>query len=70
MPRTGPWGDNPPLHHPVFVLTHHARPDLLMEGGTTFHILTDGIETALQRKRAASDMDILSSAGRTPSSNP
>ncbi|MCB1021496.1 MAG: dihydrofolate reductase family protein [Acidobacteria bacterium] len=43
----GWWGDNPTYHAPVFVLTHHARPPLEMEGGTTFHFVTDGAETAL-----------------------
>jgi dihydrofolate reductase len=45
----GWWGDNPPYHHPVFVLTHHAHSPIEMEGGTTFHFVTDGIEAALQR---------------------
>ena len=49
----GWWGDNPPYHYPVFVLTHHARPPLEMEGGTTFHFVTDGIEAALERASAA-----------------
>jgi dihydrofolate reductase len=49
----GWWGDNPPYHVPVFVLTHHARPDLVMDGGTTFHFVTDGIESALKRARQA-----------------
>jgi dihydrofolate reductase len=49
----GWWGDNPPYHVPVFVLTHHARPPLEMEGGTVFHFVTDGIEAALARARAA-----------------
>jgi dihydrofolate reductase len=49
----GWWGDDPPYHVPVFVLTHHARADLEMEGGTTFHFVTDGIEEALRRARAA-----------------
>ena len=46
---TGWWGDNPPYHHPVFVLTHHPRPSVAMEGGTTFHFVADGIEAALER---------------------
>jgi hypothetical protein len=46
---TGWWGDDPPFHTPVFVLTHHAREPLEMQGGTTFHFVTDGIETALER---------------------
>lgn len=45
----GWWGDEPPFHHPVFVLTHHARPPLEMAGGTTFHFVTDGPEAALAR---------------------
>jgi dihydrofolate reductase len=45
----GWWGDNPPYHHPVFVLTHHAREPIAMEGGTTFNFVTDGIEAALRR---------------------
>ena len=45
----GWWGDNPPYHTPVFVLTHHPRPALGMEGGTTFHFVTDGAESALNR---------------------
>ncbi len=55
----GWWGDNPPYHVPVFVLTNHARPPLVMEGGTTFHFVTDGIEAALQQARnAANGKDI------------
>jgi len=49
----GWWGKNPPYHTPVFVLTHHERPPLEMEGGTVFHFVTDGIEAALERARAA-----------------
>jgi dihydrofolate reductase len=49
----GWWGDNPPYHVPVFVLTHHAREPLTMEGGTTFHFVTEGIESALEQARAA-----------------
>lgn len=49
----GWWGANPPYHVPVFVLTHHARPPLEMEGGTVFHFVTDGIHTALERARSA-----------------
>jgi dihydrofolate reductase len=50
---TGWWGPNPPYHHPVFVLTHHARPSLEMEGGTVFHFVTGGPEAALERAFAA-----------------
>ena len=49
----GWWGDNPPYHTPVFVLTHHARPSIVMAGGTTFHFVTEGIDVALQRAREA-----------------
>jgi dihydrofolate reductase len=51
----GWWGDNPPYHCQVFVLTHHPRAPLAMEGGTTFHFVTDGIEAALQRAREAAN---------------
>lgn len=49
----GWWGEEPPYHVPVFVLTHHARAPLAMAGGTTFYFVTDGIEAALQRAREA-----------------
>jgi dihydrofolate reductase len=49
----GWWGDEPPYHVPVFVLTHHARPPLAMAGGTTFHFVTEGIQAALAQARAA-----------------
>ncbi|MBI5449873.1 MAG: dihydrofolate reductase [Gammaproteobacteria bacterium] len=49
----GWWGDNPPYHCPVYVLTHHARPSIEMKGGTTFHFVTAGIESALTQARAA-----------------
>ena len=49
----GWWGDNPPYHMPVFVLTHHARASITMQGGTVFHFVTDGIHAALERARAA-----------------
>lgn len=49
----GWWGDNPPYHVPTFVLTHHAREPLVMEGGTTFHFVTGGIHEALARAREA-----------------
>jgi dihydrofolate reductase len=52
-PWNGWWGDNPPFHTPVYVLTHHAREPLEMEGGTTFFFVTDGIESALEQARAA-----------------
>lgn len=51
----GWWGDDPPYHVPVFVLTHHARPPVEMEGGTTFHFVTQGIHEALDRAREAAD---------------
>jgi dihydrofolate reductase len=49
----GWWGEEPPYHVPVFVLTHHARPPLVMEGGTVFHFITDGIHSALKQAKAA-----------------
>lgn len=49
----GWWGENPPYHVPVFVLTHHARAPLVMEGGTTFYFVNDGIESALKQAKAA-----------------
>ena len=56
---TGWWGPNPPYHAPVFVLTHHPREPVEMEGGTTFTFVTDGIESALeQAKAAAGDRDV------------
>jgi dihydrofolate reductase len=55
----GWWGDDPPYHAPVFVLTHHEREPLEMEGGTTFHFVTEGIERAVQLAReAAGELDI------------
>lgn len=51
----GWWGEEPPYHVPVFVLTHHPRPPLVMQGGTTFHFVTDGIESALAQARAAAN---------------
>jgi dihydrofolate reductase len=55
----GWWGDDPPYHAPVFVITHQARPSLTMNGGTTFHFVTEGIHEALQWARgAAKDKDV------------
>ncbi len=55
----GWWGDEPPYHVPTFVLTHHSRPPLAMQGGTTFHFVTDGIAGALARaKEAAGGRDV------------
>jgi dihydrofolate reductase len=51
----GWWGDNPPFHHPVVVLTHHPRPSFTTEGGTTFHFVNDGIEAALTLAFDAAD---------------
>lgn len=55
----GWWGDKPPYHTPVFVLTHHARAPITMDGGTTFHFITDGIDSALDcAKEAANGADV------------
>jgi dihydrofolate reductase len=63
-PWNGWWGDNPPYHTPVFVLTHHSRKPLEMEGGTTFHFVTDGIVSALaQAKKAAQGKDVAIAGG-------
>jgi dihydrofolate reductase len=51
----GWWGDNPPFHTPVFVLTHHSRPPVSMAGGTTFHFVTDGIHAAFERASAVAN---------------
>ena len=65
-PWNGWWGDDPPFHAPVFVLTHHAREPQPMEGGTTYHFVTDGIESALQQARAvAGDGEIAVQGGAT-----
>jgi dihydrofolate reductase len=63
-PWNGWWGDDPPYHTPVFVLTNHAREPLVMQGGTTFHFVTDGIESALeQASEAAGGKDITLAGG-------
>jgi dihydrofolate reductase len=54
-PWNGWWGDNPPFHTPVFVLTHHPRDPLEMKGGTTYYFVTDGIESALEQARQAAE---------------
>jgi dihydrofolate reductase len=60
----GWWGDEPPFHAPVFVLTHHEREPLVMDGGTTFYFVTDGIESALTQARAAAgDGDVTIAGG-------
>ncbi len=60
----GWWGDRPPFHTPVFVLTHHSRRPLEMEGGTTFFFVTEGVESALgQAKQAAGGRDVLIGGG-------
>jgi dihydrofolate reductase len=60
---TGWWGDDPPYHTPVFVLTNHAREPVEMRGGTTFHFVTDGIEAALERAQQAAGGRDVSLAG-------
>jgi len=63
-PWTGWWGEEPPFHMPVFVLTHHPREPLQMEGGTTFHFVSDGIESALEQARmAAAGQDVALAGG-------
>jgi dihydrofolate reductase len=63
-PWTGWWGDDPPFHRPVFVLTHHPREPLELKGGTTFTFVTHGIESALeQARRAASGKDVALAGG-------
>lgn len=63
-PWNGWWGVNPPYHHPVFVLTHHRREPLELEGGTTFTFVTDGIQAALeQARRAARGKDVSLAGG-------
>ena len=57
------WGDDPPFHHPVFVLTHHEREPVRKEGGTTFTFVTDGIESALEQARAAAGDEDVAVAG-------
>ena len=55
----GWWGDNPPYHAPTYILTHYARPSIELDGGTTFHFVTDGIDSALRQARAAAgDKDV------------
>jgi dihydrofolate reductase len=60
----GWWGPNPPFHAPVFVLTHYPRDPIEMEGGTTFHFVTDGIGAAVEQARAAAgDGDVAIAGG-------
>ena len=69
-PWQGWWGDDPPFRRPVFVLTHHARDPLELQGGTTFHFVTDGIESALEQARdAAGGKDVSLAAARTSPSS-
>ena len=62
-PWDGWWGSEPPYHAPVFVLTHHARETKVMEGGTTFNFVTDGVEAALEQARAAAGEKDVAVAG-------
>jgi dihydrofolate reductase len=60
----GWWGDDPPFHTPVFVVTHHPREPLVMDGGTTFSFVTDGVESALdQARQVAGDKDVVIGGG-------
>ena len=62
----GWWGDDPPFHKPVFVVTHHTREPLPMEGGTTFNFVTDGVESAIEQARAAAgEKDVQIAGGAT-----
>ncbi len=63
-PWSGWWGEEPPFHAPVFVVTHHTRAPLPREGGTTFHFVTEGVEAAVaQAQQAAGDGDVLLAGG-------
>ena len=62
-PWNGWWGEDPPYHHPVFVLTHHKREPLRLQGGNVFHFVTDGIESALAQARKAAGSKDISLAG-------
>jgi dihydrofolate reductase len=64
QPWNGWWGDTPPFHHPVFVLTHHPRQPLALKGGTTFNFVTDGVTAALDlARRAAGGRDVALAGG-------
>ena len=63
QPWSGWWGTNPPFHHPVFVLTHHRRDPLVLEGGTTFHFVTEGFGSALEQARQAAGRRDVALAG-------
>jgi dihydrofolate reductase len=65
----GWWGEDPPFHAPVFVLTHYAREPLVMEGGTTFTFVTDGVESAVARAREAAGGRTVSIAGGASTAN-
>lgn len=62
-PWNGWWGETPPFHHPVFVITHYPRPPLECAGGTTFYFVTDGIEAALEQARQAAGSKNISLGG-------
>jgi dihydrofolate reductase len=65
-PWNGWWGENPPFHLPVFVVTHHARPPLECDGGTTFVFVTEGVESAVaQAREAAEGRDVMIAGGST-----
>ena len=69
-PWDGWWGDDPPFHGPVFIVTHHARQPVIKQGGTTFNFVTDGIESALEQAReAAGGRTSASAAARTSPSS-
>jgi dihydrofolate reductase len=63
-PWNGWWGESPPFHHPVFVLTHHEREPLVKAGGTTFHFVTGGLRSAVEQATvAAGDLDVSIAGG-------
>ena len=66
----GWWGETPPYHVPVFVLTHHARAPLAMQGGTTFHFVTEGIHAALKRAKEAAQGGSAGELQRSASTSP
>lgn len=69
QPWKGWWGPNPPYHHATFILTHHARDPIEMEGGTVFHFVTEGMEAALERAQEAAGAQDINLAGGASTAN-